>query len=444
MFHVISYGQCRGAAPSPYNPALSNMGGEDVSGISVPNDIGKLRRVLVHAPGRESAEHSTSSFDQVFFVRAAFGKRSFDFDRACTEHDALMSVLREHGVEVLSLENLLAQAIDCSSEARQAFINGYVNECGVQGMELRGAVRRCLEKRETGAELVNKALMGITYGETELSGSKSGSLAESLGVSYDNEAVLAGPFSTMFFTKDPIATVNDGAVACNMYWSDRARETLLYKTVFSFHPDFANTKIWLRERSSYHIEGGDVANLGQGSMMVGISDRTEAAAIDSLARELLWSESGIDRVFAVPVHSQRRRIHLDTFISRVDVDKFVVDPNFEREFRSYEITRGREEGTLTVSENDESLRQLLSRATKVGQCTLISPQDTLSSEWEIEDSSPSVLCIEPGVCCARAGNNNTNEALAAAGVEVIEVTLEELTYGFGGPNSLVLPLWRDE
>ena len=179
-------------------------------------------------------------------------------------------------------------------------------------------------------------------------------------------------------------------------------------------------------------------------MMVGISDRTEAAAIDSLARELLWSESGIDRVFAVPVRSQRRRIHLDTYISRVDADKFVVDPSFERDFRSYEITRGRREGTFTVSESDESLRQLLSRATRVGQCTLVSPQDTLSSEWEIEDSSPSVLCIEPGVCCARAGNNNTNEALAAAGIEVIEVTLEELTYGFGGPNSLVLPLWRDE
>jgi arginine deiminase len=418
------------------------MGGEDVSGISVPNDIGKLRRVLVHAPGRESADHSTSSFDQVFFIRAAFGKRSFDFSRASEEHEALVSVLQEHGVEVLSLEDLLAQAIDGSPEARQAFINGYVDECGVQGMELRGAVRRCLEEKETGTELVNKALTGVTYGETDLGGTES--LAECLGASYDDEAVLAGPFSTMFFTKDPIATVNDGAVACNMYWNDRARETLLYKTVFSFHPAFAGTKIWLRDRSSYHIEGGDVANLGSGSLMVGISDRTEAAAVDSLARELLWSESGIDRVFAVPVRSQRRRIHLDTYISRVDADKFVVDPGFERDFRSYEIARGRREGILTVSESDESLRQLLSRATRTGQCTLISPQDTLSSEWEIEDSSPSVLCIEPGVCCARAGNNNTNEALAAAGVEVIEVTLEELTYGFGGPNSLVLPLWRDE
>lgn len=427
-----------------YNPALSNLGGEDVNGISVPNDIGKLRRVLVHAPGRESSEHSTSSFDQVFFVRAAFGKRSFDFDRACEEHDALVSVLREHGVEVLSLEDLLAQTIDGSPEARQTFIDGYVDECGVQGMELRGAVRRCLEKRAPGIELVSKALAGVTYGETDLGGAKSESLAESLGVSYDDEAILAGPLSTMFFTKDPIATVNDGAVACNMYWSDRARETLLYKTVFSFHPDFTDTKIWLKDRSSYHIEGGDIANLGSSSLMVGISDRTEAAAIDSLARQLLWSESGIDRVFAVPVRSRRRRIHLDTYISRVDVDKFVVDPSFERDFRSYEITRGRREGTLTVSESDESLRQLLSRATRVGQCTLISPRDTLSSEWEIEDSSPSVLCIEPGVCCARAGNNNTNEALATAGVEVIEVTLEELTYGFGGPNSLVLPLWRDE
>ena len=136
-----------------------------------------------------------------------------------------------------------------------------------------------------------------------------------------------------------------------MYWPERNREVLLYEIIFTYHPRFRDTPKWFRHTSSYHIEGGDVLNLNNDALLIGLSQRTEAAAIDTLARNLLWSEgtSTITSLYAVEVPSTGTRLHLDTYLNRIDYDAFIVDPHILNATHLYRITKGRRAGDIHVS-----------------------------------------------------------------------------------------------
>ena len=94
-------------------------------GLHVHSEIGELRRVMLHRPAGELLNLSPDTlgpllFDDIPFLRVAQ-----------EEHDAFADMLRQEGVEVVYLEDLVAEALDAHPEARRAFCERWLDESGV-------------------------------------------------------------------------------------------------------------------------------------------------------------------------------------------------------------------------------------------------------------------------------------------------------------------------
>lgn len=199
-------------------------------------------------------------------------------------------------------------------------------------------------------------------------------------------------------------------------------------------------------RSSYHIEGGDILVISAKTILVGISDRTEPAAVESLAKELLTSNKfQTTELIAIRVPSDGLRIHLDTFISRIDHDAFLIDREICNAVDAYSIQLKRSGKGLTITPIDRTIPEILSAACcepiKVIDC---GGGNQTAYERERRNNATSILALSPGKLCVYEENVWTNEALEKAGMELFPLSIDELTKGYGGTNCLCLPLWRED
>ncbi len=413
--------------------------------IHVTSEIGKLKQALLYRPGIETQNYPEGHFGQVFSLRPS--SSLFDLDRALAECDAYTSVLEHEGVEVLYLDQLLIEALDSCPEARASFVDSFVDECGAIGAELQQAVREHLEHTRSAQELVSASIGGIRHGQVTYCFDGGDRLAELTGEAYAPDELLVSPLNTMWFVRDPVSTIGSGISFNHMYWPERNREVALYQTIFKYHPNFKDTPSFYRHDSTFHIEGGDIINLDAHNVAVGISQRTESAAIDMLARTLLWNpDSSIDAVWAIEVPERSLCIHLDTYLSRVDYDTFVVDPQLLAESRSYQITRNRAENLCQIHAVEKGVKEALAAALGIPELRFIpcGGSNPNLAEKECTNNAASVLCLRPGKVCVYEENQATNAALEQAGIDLVPISIHELTNGFGGPNCLCLPLRRDE
>ena len=275
--------------------------------IHVTSEIGDLQRVVLHRPGRELANMKAAEFEKCWIHDA------FYLEYAQKEHDAFANILREAGSEVLYMEELLAEAMDANPVARAAFLDEYMAQAPIPDPALVPLVREKLDAIEGNRELVAKALAGMRLHELDLaSGPRTLSRLEGDGLAPDDFVVYSMPSS--YFSRDPIASIGTGVALHRMYYNQRNREVPFYKTFLTYHPDFAGTPFWYDNHSAAHIEGGDVLNINETTLAVGISERTEAAAIDTLAHNLFWGEepSAIDTVYAIRIPFGYETMHLDT------------------------------------------------------------------------------------------------------------------------------------
>ena len=407
--------------------------------IHVTNEVGRLRAAIIHAPAAETKNYRKGEFNQVFSLRPM--RSQFDLNKATREHAAFREVLEKEGVELLELTDLLEQAVAHNRNARLDLIDGFISTSNIKGTELLEALRNRLQQIKDPRTLVQSMCVGFRCADILPDHTSSTSLAEATGESLDPESLFINPLNTMFFTRDPATVIGDGVACSHMYWSERNREVPFYSTILAHHTVFREAPTWSNYNSSFHMEGGDLLNLDPSSILIGISQRTEAAAIDSLARAVLWNpSSSIDRIYATVVEECGTRLHLDTFVNRVDVDAFIIDPFFGDNAYTYMLTRGRTPGSICVSSLEMSLQGVLTKALGMGPLRFIS----CASQYEAECGAAGTLCLSPGKLCVLDGNNETNVTLERAGFDLVPISLEELTSGYGGPNCLCLPLYRDD
>ena len=414
-----------------------------MSALHVQNEIGKLKRVLLHCPGPETRNYPDGQFNQVFTLRPS--SNSFDLEKALGEHHAYSAMLEHEGVEILYLENLLTEALDATEQARRPFIDSYISECGARGMELEFAIREYLEHIEGSRDLVQAAVNGVRYSQVFDTNKEVFSLSKLTGDAYSPDDLLIAPLNTMWFTRDPASVIGEGVTLNHMYWPERNREVIAYKTIFNYHPDFRETPQFFKHESTYHIEGGDLHNLNSENVAVGISQRTEPAAIDTLANNLLWDEnSTIESVWAIEVPYDDLCIHLDTYFARVNYETFLIDRELLDQARVYCITRGRSERTTRARHVEGGLKEALGLALGLSSPQFIPCGGSNPGAAEVErtNNAISTLCLEPGKVCVYEENTETNKALEQAGIELVPISIFELTNGFGGPNCLCLPLVR--
>lgn len=409
-------------------------------GLHVPSEIGQLKKVCLHRPGEELLNLPPFELERLLFDDVPF------LEVAQEEHDAFAQILRDQGVEVLYLEKLVAEVFDAVPEARQEFLDQYISEAGIKGKEMPKVVREKLDSITDNLEFVKKTMAGLTKAEIEMPLVSSSTL-DSLVNSESESDLIIDPMPNLYFTRDPFAVIGNGVNLNRMYSVTRNRETLYGKYIFKYHPDYKDVSLYFRRDAAYHTEGGDVLNINEHTLAVGISQRTQAAAIDVMAQNIFWnSDSKVDRILAFDIPNNRAMMHLDTVFTQIDVDKFTIHPAIMGTLKVYELTPGKNPGEVNIKEMIDTLEHVLEDATGVDQVKLIpcGGGDPIAAAREQWNDGSNTLAVAPGKICVYARNTVTNDVLYKEGMELLVCPSAELSRGRGGPRCMSMPFWRED
>lgn len=410
--------------------------------INVTSEIKPLKKVLLHRPGNELLNLTPDTLQELLFDDIPY------LPVAQREHDEFARVLKENGVEVVYLEKLMAEVIELGPEVREEFLKQFIYEAGIRTPKYRDLVYQYLNSYKNPLELVLKTMEGIQVSEINQKLKKNDKSLVDLVT--EETQFLAAPMPNLYFTRDNFASIGNGISLNHMYSVTRNRETIYAEYIFKYHPDFKDQvdKYYNRD-IPYSVEGGDILNLNEHILAVGISQRTKAEAIDELAKNLFRDKNcKIDTVLAFNIPNSRAFMHLDTVFTQIDRNKFTYHPGIMDTLQVFEITEGNDENSdedLNVVEINDSLENILSTYLKM-PVTLIpcAGGDKVAAEREQWNDGSNTLCIAPGVVIVYDRNNITNQVLRENGLKVLEIPGAEISRGRGGPRCMSMPLIRED
>ena len=410
--------------------------------INVKSEIGTLKKVLLHRPGNELLNLTPDTLSRLLFDDIPF------LPEAQKEHDEFAHILKENGIEVVYLEDLMAEVLELGEDIENKFIRQFIFEAGIRTPKYKELVFDYLKSFVNKKELVLKTMEGIKIEEIPR---KKREVEKSLvDLVSDESEFLADPMPNLYFTRDPFASAGNGVILNKMYSVTRNRETIYAEYIFNYHPEYKGKINKYYDRYlPYHIEGGDVLNLSNHVLAVGISQRTESGAIDELAKNMFRNpDCEIDTILAFNIPESRAFMHLDTVFTQIDYDKFTFHPGIMDTLEVFEITEGDipdSDEDLNVKKVEGSLEEILERY--LGRKVTLIPcagGERISSEREQWNDGTNTLCIAPGVVVVYDRNNITNNILREHGIKVLEMSSAELSRGRGGPRCMSMPLVRED
>jgi arginine deiminase len=414
-----------------------------MSGFHVGSEVGRLRKVLVHRPGLSLQRLTPSNveallFDDVVWVR-----------KAGEQHDEFVELLREHGVEVLLLHELLAQTLEHSIEARREVLDSVVHELTV-GASLAEELRHYL--MEMASRLLARHLIGglakSEIPDLDLSRSLTGQM-------YSDKDFVLPPLPNSLFTRDSSCWIYGGVSLNPMYSKVRQLEVVNVAAIYRHHPEFANAdfEYWsppqgrdagydLDDFGHSSLEGGDVMPIGNGTVLVGCSERTTPIMAEQLAQSLFEREAA-ERVIACQMTKDRAHMHLDTVFTFLDRDAVTVYPKVVDAITAFSLRPGERPGQLDVR-RERSFLGAVEDALGLDRLRVVTTGgDEYQAEREQWDDGNNVVALEPGVVIGYSKNEYTNRKLRNAGIEVLEIDGSELGRGRGGGHCMTCPLLRD-
>ena len=401
--------------------------------INVTSEIKTLKKVLLHRPGLEIENLTPEYLERLLFDDIPY------LQVAQEEHDAFADILRKNQVEVVYLHQLMSQVIK-NNDIKEEFIKQYVKEARVNSTMKQQCLFEYLQSIKSEEKLVLKTMSGIN--KSELPNLEKRSLSDYLESDYP---FITDPMPNLYFTRDPFATIGNTISLNKMYSVTRNRETLYSDYIFKYHPDYQNTPRVYDRHFDFAIEGGDILNLNENTIAVGISQRTRPQAIEKLAHNIFFSteDSEINTVLAFNIPKSRAYMHLDTVFTQVDYDKFTIHPQIQGMLQVFEITKG--EHGLKINEIDDTLENILSKYLGC-KVTLIQcgGGDYVISQREQWNDGSNTLCIKPGEVIVYSRNYVTNKILEENGIKVNKMPSSELSRGRGGPRCMSMPLEREK
>ena len=408
-----------------------------MNAINVKSEIKPLKKVLLHRPGKELLNLTPDTLERLLFDDIPY------LEVAQKEHDEFANILRDNGVEVVYLEDLMTDVLNISSDIKDTFIRQFIYEAGVRTPKYRSLVYEYLLGITDTKELVLKTMEGIKIDDIVR---EEAVLGTSLVDMIEPDSLfVCDPMPNLYFTRDPFASIGNGVCLNKMYSVTRNRETIYAEYIFNYHPDFKDKVDKYYDRyNEFHIEGGDVLNLNSHTLAVGISQRTSANAIEELSKNLFSDpDCLIDTVLAFDIPNSRAFMHLDTVFTQIDYDKFTYHPGIMDTLSVYEITKNDDKINVVLKEG--SLEEILEEYLGI-DITLIpcAGGDPIAAEREQWNDGSNTLCIAPGVVVVYDRNNITNQVLRDNGLKVLEMHGAELSRGRGGPRCMSMPLVRED
>lgn len=399
--------------------------------INVYSEIGKLKKVLLHRPGRELENLMPEYLDRLLFDDIPYLKI------AQQEHDAFANIFRENGAEVVYLEDLVVESL-INDEVNSKFIDEYIEEAGIKEDRETGILKEYFLSFSDKKDMVLKMMEGIR--KSEIKDYRGPGLADFLSNQYP---FIIDPMPNLYFTRDPFAALGSGVSIHKMMTATRNRETLFGKYIFNYHPAYKDTKLFYDRTEDYSLEGGDILVLNKETIAVGISQRTNPNAIEKFANIILTEESSFKKVLAIDIPKTRAFMHLDTVFTMVDYDKFTIHPNIKSDIVVYVLKKI--DGKMDITEERATLEQVLEKELNIDKIKLIkcggdSVIDASREQW---NDGSNTLCISPGEVIVYSRNYVTNKILQEEGIKIHIMPSSELSRGRGGPRCMSMPLIRE-